>query len=159
MDSAPGDWVDTHQFSFFWKRLFRLHSTLCSSSRHVFNYLEKVVRLYWLEYCGSIVQSFIFFRNPIKWQLQTFYSWRQPDVTLSPLSTANAYDLLVTSGTRGKECYRRSVGIVMLVVSLLLYLCLRELAIYLIYLCFDETPMDNLFNSDSCTLLLWFWNN
>ena len=42
---------------FCWKRLFRLHSTLCSSSRHVFNCLEKIVRLYWLEYCGYIYIS------------------------------------------------------------------------------------------------------
>ena len=38
------------------------------------------------------------------------YSWRQPYVTLSLLSTANANTLPVTSGGRGTECYRRSVN-------------------------------------------------
>ena len=35
----------------------------------------------------------------------------QPYVTLSLLSTANATALPATSGARGTECYRRSVGI------------------------------------------------
>ena len=46
------------------------------------------------------------------------HSWRQPYVTLSLLSTANANALPETSGARGTECYRRSMGIVSLVVGL-----------------------------------------
>ena len=65
------------------------------------------------------------------------YIWKlvnsrgQPYVTLSLLSTANATALPATSGARGTECYRRSVGIVSLVVGLPFAPCLREwLVIY-----------------------------
>ena len=54
------------------------------------------------------------------------YSRRQPYVTLSLLSTANANALPATSGARGTACYRRSVGIVSLVVGLPFAPCLRE---------------------------------
>ena len=55
------------------------------------------------------------------------HSRRQPYVILSLLSTANATALPATSGARGTECYRRSVGIVSLVVGLPFAPCLREL--------------------------------
>ena len=53
-------------------------------------------------------------------------SRRQPYVTLSLLSTANATALPATSGARGTECYRRSVSIVSLVVGVPFASCLRE---------------------------------
>ena len=61
-------------------------------------------------------------KKKIEWD----YSRGQPYVTLSLLSTANATALPATSGTRGTECYRRSVSIVSLVVGIPLGPCPRE---------------------------------